>query len=113
MSPWIRHWQSRSGSGSWRRHESVQAQACAGKRVAGVHQAAQQHVVPLFAPGVDMRISASSVCWSRDDRLSVFRKLAAAGFTDVEILAFPEEEICRLHGDLRKLKPSDLRRELA
>jgi sugar phosphate isomerase/epimerase len=60
-----------------------------------------------------MKISASSVCWWKDDRLSVLRKAAAAGFRDVELLTFPEQEICPLHGDLRKVSPSQFRRELA
>lgn len=60
-----------------------------------------------------MRVCVSSVCWWGDDRSSVLKKAAAAGFEAIELLTFPEEEICKLHGDLRALQPSELRRELA
>lgn len=60
-----------------------------------------------------MKICASSVCWWHDDRVTMFRKVAAAGFRDVEVLAFPEAEICKLHGDVRTLPPAQMKRELA
>lgn len=60
-----------------------------------------------------MKICASSVCWWHDDRVSMFRKVAAAGFKAVEILTFPEQEICKLHGDLRTLDVRGLKAELA
>ncbi|MHC4986111.1 MAG: sugar phosphate isomerase/epimerase family protein [Planctomycetota bacterium] len=55
----------------------------------------------------------SSVCWWGDDRLSVLKKAAAAGFEAVELMTFPAEEICKLHGDLRNLQASQLASELA
>ena len=60
-----------------------------------------------------MKISVSSVCWWRDDRVSVLRKAAGAGFKFVELLTFPDPEICNVHGDLRTVSTSQLRRELS
>ncbi|MCE5326900.1 MAG: sugar phosphate isomerase/epimerase [Planctomycetaceae bacterium] len=60
-----------------------------------------------------MKVCVSSVCWWGDDRVSLMKKAAAAGFKAIEILTFPEKEICKLHGDLRQLKSSQLRQELA
>ena len=60
-----------------------------------------------------MEICASSVCWWNDDRSSMFRKAAAAGFKNVEVLMFPEAEICDVHGDIRTLAPAQIKKELA
>ena len=60
-----------------------------------------------------MKVCVSSVCWWGDDRLSVLKKAAAAGFEAVELMTFPAEEICKLHGDLRNLQASQLASELA
>lgn len=59
-----------------------------------------------------MKISVSSVCWWNDDRVTLMKKAANAGFRAIEILTFPEPEICKLHGDLRRLPPRQLRSEL-
>ena len=43
---------------------------------------------------------------------AVIKALRTAVKADVEILAFPEQEICKLHGDLRTLDIRQLRAEL-
>lgn len=56
-----------------------------------------------------MKIAASSICWARDSLEGAVKKAAAAGFTAFEPLTFPEE-IWDLHGDLRKISASYLKK---
>jgi len=59
-----------------------------------------------------LNIAASSICWVHDTLEDALRKARECGFRAFEPLVFPAE-LCRLHGDLRELKASDLHRLLA
>lgn len=58
-----------------------------------------------------MKIAASSCCWWHDSLDEVIRKAPACGFADVELLTFPPE-LFDLHGNVREMKPADLKKRL-
>jgi sugar phosphate isomerase/epimerase len=59
-----------------------------------------------------LQIAVSSICWVHDSLENAVRKARDCGFTALEPLVFPAE-LCRVHGDLRELRATDLRALLA
>jgi len=58
-----------------------------------------------------VKACAASICWVNDTLETALQKAKQCGFPAIEVLTFPVE-IWDVHGDLRHIKPSDLKRKV-